>query len=186
MNYLEIKEKAENRILRLRGLEVMLDRDVAELYNIETAELNRKVKNNPEKFNTELYVFDLNKEERKKVLTENARLENLKHAPNIKAYTEYGILMLATTFQKSNEVAIQICHILVQTFVEYRKKQQLGGSSNSVIREIRKDVELLKNFAIAQYEKNGSYDEHIELILKELTHLREGEDTSPPNRIGFK
>ena len=188
MNYLQIKQEAENRILKIRSREVMLDKDVAELYDIETAELNRKVKNNPEKFTGDLYVFDLNKEEKHKVIEAYPRLEGLKHAPNIKAYTEYGILMLATTFQKSNDVAIQICHILVQTFVEYKSKQKSVVTGDSLIAEIKKDVELLKNFALNQFEANNQFDEHFQLIFKEITEIKgsQNPEESPKNEIGFK
>ena len=188
MNYLAIKEEAENRILKVRGIEVMIDKDVADLYGIsETAELNRKVKNNPDKFNSELYCFELNKEEKSILLEENPRLEMLKHSPNIRAYTEYGILMLATTFQKSNEVAIQICHVLVQTFIEYRKKNRSLINSDSIISEIKRDVELLKNFAISQHEKNGMIEEHYEMIFKELHQMKKATlAESKKGEIGFK
>lgn len=187
MDYLTIKQEAENRILKIRDREVMLDKDVAELYEVETAELNRKVKNNPEKFTSDLYVFDLNREERNQLIEDHPRLESLKHAPNVKAYTEYGILMLATTFQKSNDTAIQICHILVQTFVEYKKKQKSIVLGDSILAEIKRDVELLKNFALNQFEVNSQFDEHFQLIFKEIAQIKASEiSETPKNEIGFK
>lgn len=187
MNYLNIKQEAENRILRIRDREVMLDKDVAELYEVETAELNRKVKNNPEKFTGDLYFFDLSREEKNQVIEDHPRLESLKHAPNVKAYTEYGVLMLATTFQKSNDTAIQICHILVQTFVEYKKKQKGLIHSDPILSEIKRDVELLKNFALNQFELNGQFDEHFQLIFKEIAQIKNNDDIgNPKNEIGFK
>lgn len=167
----------------------MIDKDVAELYGIkETAELNRKVKNNPEKFNNDTYCFDLSKEEKKQLLEEHTRLSTLKHAASIKAYTEYGILMLATTFQKSNTTAIQICHILVQTFVEYKKSLQegYGTIADSILKELKQDVELLKQLAVQQYEKNTTIEDHFELIFKELDTMKAERNTFPKNEIGFK
>jgi hypothetical protein len=187
MNYLEIKQTAENRIIRLRETEVMIDKDVAELYDIkETAELNRKVKNNPEKFTGDLYYFDLTKEEKSEVIEAYPRLESLKHSPNIKAYTEYGILMLATTFQASNKTAIDICHILVQTFIEYRKKAKSLIASDSIISEIKRDIELLKKFALMQHHKNEEVDEHFEAVLSELHHIKSPVNQTDKNKIGFQ
>lgn len=193
MNYLAIRQEAENRILKVREVEVMIDKDVAELYGVgETAELNRKVKNNPQKFNSPIYCFDLSKEEKNQLIEQHPRLEGLKQSPNIKAYTEYGIIMLATTFHKSNEVATQVCHILVDTFFEYKKKQKgmaLPKQNSSDILEklndISKDLKLLKNFAIVQHEKNNTYDEHLEIIFQELSKMKHKDEESR-NQIGFK
>jgi len=190
MDFLVIQTEAENRILRLRGIEVMLDRDVAELYGEETAEINRKVKNNPEKFIGELYAFDITKEEKQKLIAQNTRLDNtsFKSSPNVKVYTEYGILMLATTFQKSNEVAIKICHVIVHTFVEYRKRLQEQPVTQSIILEIKRDIELLKNFALMQNNKNQELDEHLGIVFEELEKMQKQQTQKAPtkNAIGFQ
>lgn len=190
MDFLAIQTEAENRILQVRGVEVMLDRDVAELYGEETAEINRKVRNNPEKFIGELYAFDLTREEKQKLIAQYERLDNLsfKSSPNVKVYTEYGILMLATTFQKSNEVAIKICHVIVNTFVEYRKRLQEQPVTQSIILEIKRDIELLKNFALTQYSKNQETDDHLGIIFEELDKMtkRGEQNTDVQKNIGFQ
>lgn len=192
MDFLAIQTEAENRILRIRNTEVMLDRDVAELYGEETAEINRKVRNNPEKFIGDLYAFDLTKEEKHQLILENARLNNqsFKSSPNVKVYTEYGILMLATTFQKSNEVAIKICHVIVNTFVEYRKRLQESPVTHSIILELKRDIELLKNFAISQHHKNQEYDEHLGIVFEHLDKMSKQKDATQTQAekksIGFQ
>jgi hypothetical protein len=192
MDFLAIQTEAENRILRIRNTEVMLDRDVAELYGEETAEINRKVRNNPEKFIGDLYAFDLTKDEKNQLILENARLNNqsFKSSPNVKVYTEYGILMLATTFQKSNEVAIKICHVIVNTFVEYRKRLQESPVTQSIILELKRDIELLKNFAISQHHKNQEYDEHLGIVFEHLDKMskqKEATQTQAEKKsIGFQ
>jgi ORF6N domain len=192
MDFLAIQTEAENRILRIRNTEVMLDRDVAELYGEETAEINRKVRNNPEKFIGDLYAFDLTKDEKNQLILENARLNNqsFKSSPNVKVYTEYGILMLATTFQKSNEVAIKICHVIVNTFVEYRKRLQESPVTQSIILELKRDIELLKNFAISQHNKNQEYDEHLGIVFEHLDKMSKQKEAtqtqSEKKSIGFQ
>ena len=189
MENLAIQVEAENRILRLRNTEVMIDRDVAELYGEDTAEINRKVRNNPEKFMGDLYTFDLTKDEKARLINEYPRLEGVKFAPNVKAYTEYGIMMLSTTFQKSNEVASKICHILVNTFVEYRKKLQENNNADSVIFQIKRDIELLKKFALSQYEKNEEFAEHLGIAFEKLNDLENTQKKQnisiTKNQIGF-
>ena len=63
----------EDRIIVLRNTPVLLDSDVAEIYGVETREINQAVKNNPRKFPNEEYIFDLSKEEwsnlKSKILT---------------------------------------------------------------------------------------------------------------------
>ncbi len=190
MDILAIQAETENRILRIRDIEVMLDRDVAELYGEDTAEINRKVKNNPEKFVGNFYAFDLTKEEKQQLIAQNPRLNNqsFKSSPNVKVYTEYGILMLATTFQKSNETAIKICHVIVNTFVEYKKRLQEQPVTQSIILEIKRDIELLKNFALSQHHKNQDYDDHLGVIFEHLDKMSQPTEPeiTPKNSIGFQ
>jgi hypothetical protein len=189
MNYLAIKEQAENQIYKIRGVEVMIDSDLADMYEIkDLRELNRKVSENPEKFPNDTYYFDLTQEEKRQLMESDERWEKLKFSSKPpKAYTEYGILMLATTFHKSNETAIKVCHILVQTFVEYRKKLKTNATADSIIAEIRRDVELLKNFALIQHEKNGDFEDHFGVLFQELNQLKtQPQLKTESNPIGFQ
>ena len=76
--------------------QVILDRDVAELYGVETRDINKAVKNNPKKFPPG-YVFELNNSEKQELVENFHRFNSLKHstvAPH--AFTEQGLYMLAT------------------------------------------------------------------------------------------
>ena len=85
----------EEKIITVRGISVILDSDVAELYGVETKEINQAVKNNPEKF-PDGYIFQIDNKEfndlRSKILTTN--LAKTRTLP--KAFTEKGLYMLAT------------------------------------------------------------------------------------------
>lgn len=89
----------ENKIIELRGQKVILDSDVAKLYNVETKEINQAVSNNSDKF-PKGYLILLDKEEwsalRSKFLTlkNQGRGKHVKYIP--KAFTEKGLYMLAT------------------------------------------------------------------------------------------
>ncbi len=91
INYQEVKKK----IIRLREQDVILDSDVAELYGVETREINQAVKNNPAKF-PKGYVFELDKQEftvlRSKFLIAN----NPKSRTIPKAFTEKGCTITQT------------------------------------------------------------------------------------------
>ncbi|MBU1659147.1 ORF6N domain-containing protein [bacterium] len=83
------------KIHTIRGIQVMLDRDLAELYQVETKHINQAVRNNPDKFPEDFY-FELTNIEfdnlRSKILTANIS----KIRTNPKVFTEQGIYMCAT------------------------------------------------------------------------------------------
>lgn len=84
------------RILTIRGQRVMLDRDLAELYGVETKYLNRQVKRNRKRFPTQC-VFQLSRKETKQLVTNWHRFEPLKHSSTMPyVFTEHGVAMLAS------------------------------------------------------------------------------------------
>lgn len=86
----------EGKIINLRGQQVILDCDVAELYGVQTKEINQAVKNNPRKF-PEGYIFELDDQEKIEVVKIFDHLQNLRFSPqHPKAFTERGLYMLAT------------------------------------------------------------------------------------------
>ena len=105
--------EVENRMITLRGQQVILDSDVAELYGVETKRINEAVSNNPGKF-PQGYVWELYKAEvlalRSKISTlkKSGRGQHSKYPP--KAFTERGLYMLATILKspKAEETTIAI------------------------------------------------------------------------------
>lgn len=82
----------------------MLDRDLAELYGIETKYLNRQVKRNLDRFPGE-FMFQLTKKEKNERVTNWHRLDSLKHSSNLPyVFTEYGIVMLASVLNSEQAV----------------------------------------------------------------------------------
>ena len=115
-------EEIKNLIYTISGKQVMLDSDVARLFNYTTKDLNRNVKNNIERF-PEYYCFQLTEEEYKSLrckiftLNENGRGQHRKYLPYV--FTEYGITMLAGLLK--SDIAVNVSIKIVNTFIEMRK-----------------------------------------------------------------
>ena len=113
----------EKLMLNIRGKDVLLDRDVAMLYGVETRIVNQAVRNNPEKFPQD-YIIVLNEEEssilRSKILTLEQKTGKGRHSKyNIKAFTERGLYMLATILKSPR--AIDATLAIIDTFTMTRQ-----------------------------------------------------------------
>ena len=108
------------KIYEIRGLKVILDSDLAKLYQVETKVLNQAVKRNHERFPID-FMFQLNDEEenslRSQFVTFNLNLKNRKYKPYV--FTEQGIAMLSSVLK--SKVAININIQIMRTFVEMRR-----------------------------------------------------------------
>ena len=92
-----------NRIITLRGQQVLLDSDVADLYGVQTKVVNQAVRNNLEKF-PEGYIFELDETEKSEVVKNFDHLQKLKFSPQFpKAFTEKGLYMLATILKSPKQ-----------------------------------------------------------------------------------
>lgn len=108
----------ENRILTIRGVQVILDRDLADLYGVETKVLNQSVKRNIERF-PEHFRFQLSKYEMDELVTNCDRFKNLKHSTVCPfAFTEQGVAMLASVLR--SETAIRVSIRIMDAFVSMR------------------------------------------------------------------
>jgi hypothetical protein len=110
-------------MLSIRGKDVLLDRDVAMLYGVETRIVNQAVRNNPKKFPKD-YIIELDEEEssalRSKILTLEQKGGKGRHSKyNIKAFTEKGLYMLATILKTPR--AIEATLAIIETFAMTRQ-----------------------------------------------------------------
>ena len=109
----------ENRIFTMRGVQVMVDRDLAELYQVETKVLNQAVKRNNDRFPT-LFRFLLTDAEKDELVTNCDRFKNLKHSSNNPyVFTEQGVAMLSAVLRSNTAVKVSI--EIINAFVEMRK-----------------------------------------------------------------
>ena len=114
-------ENIENKIYIIKGKEVMLDSDLAELYKVETKRINEAVKNNPNKF-PDRYCWKLSIEDTEKLLRSKISTLNTKRGSNIKygarVFTEQGVYMLATVLK--SDVATEVSIRIMDAFVKMR------------------------------------------------------------------
>ena len=111
--------KTENKIIVIRDKQVILDRDVAELYGVETRRINEALKNNPDKF-PDGYVIELTNSEKEYVVENFDHLKNMKYShAKAKAFTEKGLYMLATILK--SPLATEVTIAIIETFSKVRE-----------------------------------------------------------------
>ena len=111
--------KIDERIYSVRGRQVMIDRDLAELYGVETKALNQAVKRNIERFPPS-FMFRLKQEEFMELVTICDRFEKLKHSSNMPhAFTEQGVAMLSSVLRSPTAVSVSIR--IMESFVKLRQ-----------------------------------------------------------------
>ena len=130
---IDVSTKIEERIFTVRGKQVMIDKDLAFLYGVETKLLNRVVKRNIERFPDD-FMFRLTKEEclRCQIGTLNhAQGQHLKYLPY--AFTENGIAMLSSVLRSETAIAVNIK--IMRTFTQIRKSIYRAYMPNAVSAE---------------------------------------------------
>lgn len=160
-----------SKIFLIRGKKVMFDKDLAELYEVETRVLNQAVKRNIERF-PEDFMFKLNEQETK--IWQGGFLRSqiviLRHGKHIKysptVFTEQGVAMLSSVLKSAKAVQMNIQ--IIRTFTK--------------LREI-----LSENQNLAQKieEMEKKYDMKISQIFKVLRYLTT-EEEKPKEKMGFK
>ena len=146
----------ENRILVIRGQQVMLDRDLAEMYGVETKVLNQAVKRNIERF-PQRFMFQLSEQEHNSLRSQIVTLKNLetieqsesqrgKHTKYLPyAFTEQGCAMLSSVLR--SETAIQVSIKIMDAFVAMRHFLQNNAQVFAELKSVRQhqietDVQL--------------------------------------------
>lgn len=158
-------ERIQQCILLIRGEKVMLDRDLAKLYGVETRALNQAVKRNIDRF-PEDFMFKLAKSELEKVITNCDNLKDMKFLPSTPyAFTEQGIAMLSSVLRSKQAVEVNIA--IMRTFVQLRR--------------ILADNALLRK-KIESMEKK--YDEQFGEVFAVLKAMIT-EEKKPKSQIGY-
>ena len=175
-------ETIENRIFTIRGQKVMIDKDLAELYGVETKRLNEAVKRNIKRFPTN-FMFQLSQDEwenlRSQFATSKINQEKRggrQYLPY--AFTEHGVTMLASVLNSDRAIAISIK--IVETFIALRQYAILQTSKNEEIEDLRKMLMLhIENTD----NRFAEHDETIKQIINVLNNLIE--KPRETKQIGF-
>ncbi|WP_198944496.1 ORF6N domain-containing protein [Robiginitalea sediminis] len=157
------------RIHAVRGQKVMLDRDLAELYGVETKRLKEAVRRNIDRF-PEDFMFEMTKEElahwRSQIASSNPSDKmGLRYPPF--CFTEYGILMLSSVLGSDKAIAVNIQ--IIKTFVELRK---LANNYQEIMKKIEK--------------MESQYSQQFQEIYQVLQRLIEKPKDPPRKPVGYK
>lgn len=166
MNDLLTIKDFETLVFEFRGRKVMLDMDLASLYETETKKLKQQVKRNSARFPID-FMFELTKEEKAYLLTNFPRLSNLKHSSvNPMVFTEQGVAMLSSVL--SSQKAIEINIGIMRAFAQYRAMLLEN-------KELKQKIELLDE------KLNRSFN----YLLTKIDALTD-QKTKPLPAVGFK
>ena len=147
MNHLIIDNTIEDKIFTIRGVQVILDRDLAILYQVETKAFNQAVKRNSKRF-PENFRFQLNENEKKELVTNCDQFNSLKHSTSLPyAFTEFGISMLSSMLK--SDIAIEISIQIIESFVNMRKTL----NTNTLMHERFERVEQRLSIHDENFEK---------------------------------
>ena len=187
-------EQVKDRIITLRGVPVLLDADVAQLYGVETKRVNEAVKNNLDKF-PEGFLFKLDKHElaelRSKISTSSSQVADNKEIAGSQsnllmagwggarkmptAFTESGLYMLATILKSPR--ATQTTIAIIKTFVQLRElarnMQAVAATEDEAEKKtlLQKSGELLNNVIGSQFETVGTETEvELNFAMVKIRH----------------
>lgn len=168
-----IIKDVESLIITIRIQKVIVDRDLAEIYGVETRRLNEQVKRNPERF-PEDFMFQLTKEEADFWARSRSQIAILKRGKNIKylpyAFTEHGAIMAANVL--NNPQAVRMNVYVVRAFVK--------------LREILATHKELAHKLAELERKLQNHDESIRSLVVAIRQLMRPLEPEPPKkRIGF-
>jgi phage regulator Rha-like protein len=166
------EEVIMNKIYIIRGHKVMLDKDLAELYEVETKRLKEQVKRNIERFPSH-FMFELTEEENEALRSQIATLKRGEHSKYLPyAFTEHGVLMLSNVLKGSRAIAVSIK--IIDVFVKLRKALTDYTELHLMIEELRKSTE--------------TNTKSIDIIFQCLDRFvdKEDDDDEPRKLIGYK
>ena len=160
-------ESIVNKVIFLRGEKVLLDRDLAELYGVETKVLKQAVRRNIKRFPSD-FMFELSKEEfedwRSQFVTSNSDKMGLRYKPM--AFTEQGVAMLSSVLKSERAIGVNIA--IMRAFVRLR---QMLASNEDLARKLE-DMEK-------------KYDEQFKVVFDAIRALMAPPE-KPRKKIGFE
>ncbi|MDP8258794.1 MAG: ORF6N domain-containing protein [Candidatus Aadella gelida] len=159
------QETIENKILRIRNKKVLLDRDLANLYNVSTKALNQAVKRNLSRF-PDMFMFQLTRSGRNKPVTNCDRFKLLKHSSSLPfAFTEQGVAMLSSVLKSERAIQVNI-----QIMILFTKLREIILTNRDLQRKIE-DMEK-------------KYDQQFQVVFDAIKQLLIKPE-KPKKRIGF-
>ncbi len=165
------EQKILNRIYFIRNEKVMLDRDLAQLYCVETRVLNQSIKRNLSRFPKD-FMFQLSEKEFKNLISQNviSSWGGIRKLPY--AFSEQGVAMLSSIL--NSETAIEVNIRIIRVFTKMREYALTNKEILIQLAKLEKEV-----------SGNSKDIENIFVVLKELIS-KQSAPQKPRNKIGFK
>ena len=181
-------ENIQSKIYVIRGQRVMLDRDIAALYNVDTKVLNQAVKRNIKRF-PEDFMFQLSKTEfqiwKSQIVTSNSDKMGLRRPPY--AFTEQGVAMLSGIL--NSDIAIDTNIKIIRAFVALRRIVSIPDTTerfNLIEKEIAFIKSEMNEILADQNDINESTRAQLDAISTALAELQANRPDNKPRRpIGF-
>ena len=171
-NEVIVTPPVESRIMSIRGSQIMIDRDLAELYGVETRVLNQAAKRNKERF-PERFRFQLTKEETYELITNCDRFNSLKHsAVRPYAFTEQGVAMLSSVLR--SEVAIRVSIRIMDAFVAMRRFLTTNA-------EVFQRLSIMEYHQLEMQQHQQETDKRIDEVFRRL----DGGDSKPKQGVFY-
>ena len=180
----------QNLIHEIRGKKVMLDFDLARLYQVETRVLNQSVKRNLKRFPPD-FMFQLTADEWDNISSQFVMTSNRPRSAVPFAFTEQGVAMLSGLLHSDVAIAANIA--IMRAFVQVREYLSAASTVSSELKELRAKVDLL---AMQQEENLGALNDlsedvrqdidNLYLAIADLSSKIEEKKNEPRPRIGFK
>ena len=179
----------QSKIYEIRGQKVVLDRDLAELYQVTTGNLNKAVKRNLKRFPPD-FMFQLTAEEWEALrfqigILKNGRGEHTKYLPY--AFTEQGLAMLSGIL--NSDIAINVNISIMRAFVAIR--QMIASPKTNKIDELEKRMDAIENYIEEVFSDYNDINDdtrmQLELINQTLAELQvKDRGFKERKRIGYK
>lgn len=158
-------ELIASKIYLMRSVKVMLDRDLAELYGVETKVLKQAVRRNIDRFPAD-FIFELTKEENQSLRSQNVTLKRGQHSKYLPfAFTEQGVAMLSSVLKSDR--AIQVNIQIMRAFTQLRKML-------STHEDLKRKIESMEK----------KYDQQFQIVFEAIKQLLSEED-KPKKKIGY-
>lgn len=159
--------RIERCILEIRGERVILDADLAALYDVPTKRLNEQVKRNRKRFPAD-FMFQLTEDEKAEVVANCDHLARLKFSPALPyAFTEHGAIMAANVLKSKRAVEVSV--LVVRAFVHLRRLLESHA-------ELARKLDALEK----------KYDRQFRVVFEAIRQLMEPPMSRKKGQIGFK
>lgn len=153
-----------SKIFLIRGQKVMLDRDLAGLYGVETRVLNQAVRRNTKRFPDD-FIFSLTRDEIMN-LSQIVTSSKIKHAPNVFAFTEQGVAMLSSVLNSDRAVMVNIQ--IMRTFTRMREMMLS-------YKDLKEKIEKMES----------KYDKQLHIVFQALKQMLEPPKPKKTGKMGF-